>query len=92
MKVWVTKDVLRQPLRQVTGHKDYSNPNVFVAVAAIDISQGAKRPERFRGEGEEWHRTKVAAKNKAERMREAKITELKKQIAKQIAKLEALRF
>lgn len=78
MKVWTTKHALTQGILQIEAEIDPAYPQ------SIQIS----RYSCVYGEGREWHRTKVAAKNKAERMRLAKIESLKTQIAK----LKALRF
>jgi hypothetical protein len=81
MKVFVTKYALTQGILEVEVEgepKDGSG--MVVSVPPPDARWGMK--DYFHGEGKDWHRDYLAARQRAENMRVAKIASLKKSIAK----------
>lgn len=75
MKIWNSKYALTEGLIEQEGEEVGDS---MVRVGSIYLH----------GEGKEWHRTREAAAARAEVMRKAKITSLRKTLAR----LEALRF
>lgn len=79
MKVWITKYALTKGVFEVEGEvKD----NCFIGGNVIAGWYYASYL------GKQWHRTKADALDEAERMRDAKV----KSLRKQITKLEAMTF
>lgn len=79
MKVWITKYALTRGVFEMEV-KSQSEDGTAV--------YGKSWDDYYRGEGREWHRTKVSAIKKAEEMRQKKIASL----LKQIEKLKQMKF
>lgn len=79
MKVWITKYALTRGILEMECAQ-------FGDISVKEV--GNPFPTYYHGEGNEWHRTKESAIQKAEEMRQKKIASLKKQIKK----LEEMRF
>lgn len=75
---WVTKYALTLGIEKIQAMQFNSDPSLIYEVGTYSC---------FHGEGRQWHRTEVAAIERAEAMRTAKIASLEKQI-KQIPSLE----
>jgi hypothetical protein len=83
MKVFVTKYALTQGILEVEVEGE---PTVGDMV--VSIPKPGNYRDCFHGEGKDWHRTLDAARERAEKMRLAKVASLKKSIAK----FERLKF
>lgn len=86
MKVWITKYALTQGIEEVDSEEVFS-----FEIEGKYLSFNRKKsslPEIYSGEGKAWHRSKESAIKRAEEMRDKKIENLQKQVAK----LQILRF
>ncbi len=76
MKVWITKYALTQGIYEAEVEQSTAAPNM--------VSQKQKNTYDicYHGEGRDWHRTEEAARVKANKMVQDKISALKKQLIK----------
>ena len=79
MKVWITEYALTKGIFEMEVESMSEDGKSVYGKAWNDC---------YSGEGKKWHRTKKAAIDKAEEMRQKKIASLKKQIEK----LEGMKF
>ena len=73
MKVFITKYALTSGIKELEVTTTDRSPSMVSGTGLF---------ENYHGEGREWHKTLEGAKDRAELMRDLKITSLKKQINK----------
>ena len=81
---WISKYALSKGIFSVRAKMSTSVDDMIVAPPTAEY----RLPQRFQGEGRDWHRTRPEAEARAEVVRRLRVASLRAQIAK----LEALKF